>query len=167
MSVEKREVAIQLTYSNTSSLIRNFVNSDESCRELEHILDLVKVVSELYKLIEQLETHVAKRDDDELSILCSIFDVVGDNRYVPEIESSIDFVHEVERCRLGTKAKSQIRRENQESKTKLTLYTWRAKTRASEERVFSPPERFEIFFQLFFGGMTEKRIPSENGSAES
>ena len=29
---------------------------------------------------------------------------------------------------------------------------------------FSPPERFEIFFQLFLGGMTLKMIPSEKGS---
>lgn len=47
------------------------------------------------------------------------------------------------------------------------MKTWRAKTRASEERVFSPPDRFEMFFQLFFGGMTLKMIPSENGSRES
>ena len=32
------------------------------------------------------------------------------------------------------------------------------------DQTFSPPERFEIFFQLFLGGITEKMIPSENGS---
>lgn len=29
---------------------------------------------------------------------------------------------------------------------------------------FSPPDKLEIFFQLFFGGMTLNSIPSENGS---
>ena len=29
---------------------------------------------------------------------------------------------------------------------------------------FSPPDRFEMFFQLFFGGITLKIIPSEKGS---
>lgn len=29
---------------------------------------------------------------------------------------------------------------------------------------FSPPDRLEIFRQLFLGGMTLKMIPSENGS---
>ena len=31
-------------------------------------------------------------------------------------------------------------------------------------RTFSPPDKFEMFFQLFFGGITEKIIPSEKGS---
>lgn len=38
------------------------------------------------------------------------------------------------------------------------------RTSASELSVFSPPERLEMFFQLFFGGRTLKTIPSENGS---
>src|SRR5271170_6595003 len=29
---------------------------------------------------------------------------------------------------------------------------------------FSPPDKLEIFFQLFFGGITLNKIPSENGS---
>lgn len=52
-------------------------------------------------------------------------------------------------------------------KVELTLKTCSAKTRANELRVFSPPERLEIFFQLFLGGMTLKMIPSEKGSRES
>lgn len=65
--------------------------------------------------------------------------------------------------------------------TSRTLKTCRAKTRARElnvciigqskasggsyrSRTFSPPDKFEIFFQLFFGGMTLKMMPSENGS---
>ena len=34
-------------------------------------------------------------------------------------------------------------------------------------RTFSPPDRFEMFFQLFFGGLTLKTIPSLNGSRVS
>ncbi|KAH3669466.1 hypothetical protein OGAPHI_001587 [Ogataea philodendri] len=47
------------------------------------------------------------------------------------------------------------------------LYRWRANTSANEESVFSPPERLLMFFHDFFGGITENRIPSENGSKES
>ena len=62
------------------------------------------------------------------------------------------------------------------------LYTCSANTRASELSVwaiqvsarhvcckelhitFSPPDKLEMFFQLFFGGITLKMIPSEKGS---
>lgn len=37
-------------------------------------------------------------------------------------------------------------------------------TSASELSVFSPPERLEMFFQLFFGGRTLNTTPSVNGS---
>lgn len=39
------------------------------------------------------------------------------------------------------------------------LKWWSAKTSASELRVFSPPLRFAMFFQLFFGGRTLKTMP--------
>jgi len=62
-----------------------------------------------------------------------------------------------------------------------TLNTCRAKTRARElsvyishirwrfrsitiDHTFSPPDKFEMFFQLFLGGMTLKMMPSEKGS---
>ena len=32
-----------------------------------------------------------------------------------------------------------------------------ALTKASELRVFSPPDKLEMFFQLFFGGLTLKQ----------
>lgn len=32
---------------------------------------------------------------------------------------------------------------------------------------FSPPDKLEIFFQLFLGGLTLKTTPSEKGSKES
>lgn len=47
------------------------------------------------------EEKVPKRDNDELRILSSILDVVGNNRYVAEVKSGVDLVHEVERCGLG------------------------------------------------------------------
>mmetsp|Transcript_93753 Transcript_93753/g.264718 ORF Transcript_93753/g.264718 Transcript_93753/m.264718 type:complete len:231 (-) Transcript_93753:3296-3988(-) len=42
-----------------------------------------------------------------------------------------------------------------------------ANTSDSEASVFSPPERFVICFQLFFGGLTLKLMPSLNGSSVS
>lgn len=39
------------------------------------------------------------------------------------------------------------------------LYPWRANTRDRDERVFSPPLRLAIFFQLFLGGRTLKTMP--------
>lgn len=35
------------------------------------------------------------------------------------------------------------------------------------EHTFSPPDKFEMFFQLFFGGITLKFTPSEKGSIVS
>lgn len=35
------------------------------------------------------------------------------------------------------------------------------------QHTFSPPDKFEIFFQLFLGGLTLKTTPSEKGSKES
>ena len=40
-------------------------------------------------------------------------------------------------------------------------------TKAKDDNVFSPPDKFEMFFQLFLGGLTENTIPSVNGSNES
>jgi hypothetical protein len=36
--------------------------------------------------------------------------------------------------------------------------------REMRDGTFSPPERLEMFFQLFLGGITLNKIPSENGS---
>jgi len=38
---------------------------------------------------------------------------------------------------------------------------------ASDDRVYSPPERVEISFQDLLRGLIEKVTPSENGSLES
>ncbi|KAH3679833.1 hypothetical protein WICPIJ_008495 [Wickerhamomyces pijperi] len=43
----------------------------------------------------------------------------------------------------------------------------KAKTKAKDDKVFSPPDKLEMFFHDFFGGITENKIPSENGSNES
>jgi hypothetical protein len=39
-----------------------------------------------------------------------------------------------------------------------------ASVKEGRDCTFSPPDRFEMFFQLFLGGMTLKIIPSEKGS---
>ena len=39
--------------------------------------------------------------------------------------------------------------------------------RDSEDKVLSPPDKLEICFQDFLGGLTVKLIPSEKGSKES
>lgn len=45
-------------------------------------------------------TNVPQRDDDELRILGPIFNVIGDDGHVPEIERSVDLVHKIKRSRL-------------------------------------------------------------------
>lgn len=41
-------------------------------------------------------------DDDELSVLGALLDVVGHNRHVLEVKGRIDLVHHVQRRRLHT-----------------------------------------------------------------
>lgn len=41
--------------------------------------------------------NLPQGDDDELRVLCSILDVVCDDGNIPEVESGIDLVHEVQR----------------------------------------------------------------------
>ena len=48
----------------------------------------------------QLEHVVSERDDDELSLLRAVFDVIGDNGDIPEVQGGIDLVHKVEWGRL-------------------------------------------------------------------
>lgn len=43
---------------------------------------------------------VTERNDNELCILCPFLDVRSNDGNVPEIQSGIDFVHDVEGCRL-------------------------------------------------------------------
>jgi hypothetical protein len=54
----------------------------------------------LERVLRNRSSYVSERDDDELSVLRSIFDVVRNDRDVPEIKRGIDLVHEVERRRL-------------------------------------------------------------------
>ncbi len=44
--------------------------------------------------------NLPQRDDDKLGIFRAILDVVGNNRDVPEVQSCIDFIHEVQWSRL-------------------------------------------------------------------
>ena len=52
------------------------------------------------QLIGQIEHVVPQRYDYELSILRPLLYVVGHYRYILEVQSSVDFVHEVEGSRL-------------------------------------------------------------------
>jgi hypothetical protein len=45
----------------------------------------------------KFEHVVAKGDNDELGVLCPVFDVVCDDGDIAEIQSSIDLIHEVKR----------------------------------------------------------------------
>ena len=42
--------------------------------------------------------NLPQGDDDELSVLGSLFDVVGHNGNVLEVQGSVNLVHDVERC---------------------------------------------------------------------
>jgi hypothetical protein len=44
--------------------------------------------------------HTPERDDNKLSILRAILNIVGDNRHVPKVQRGIYFVHEIKRCGL-------------------------------------------------------------------
>jgi hypothetical protein len=68
--------------------------------ELEHVVS-ARVVSNHGNFIS---TSIPKRDDDELCVLRPILDVVGDNGDITEVESCIDLVHKVQRCRLNLRS---------------------------------------------------------------
>ena len=89
---------------------------------------------------ERGTTNVPQRDDDKLCILGPIFDVIGDDGYIPKIERSVDLVHKVKRGRLY--GNGQIKSTSEVSKAcmtvDLTLKTWSANTRARELNVYGP-----------------------------
>ncbi len=49
-----------------------------------------------------------ERNDDELGVLRTVLDIVGNDRNVSEVERRIDLVHEVQRCRLTGDKESHI-----------------------------------------------------------
>jgi len=61
----------------TSSSIGGLVNSDEAMAEFKHV--------------------VSEGDDNELSVLGPVFNVVSYNRNVSEVKRCIDLVHKVQR----------------------------------------------------------------------
>ena len=65
---------------HTSSGIRRLVNPDQPMTELKHV--------------------VPQGYDDKLCVFSPIFDVVCDNGDVPEVESRVNLVHEVQWGRL-------------------------------------------------------------------
>jgi len=50
--------------------------------------------------MELTARHSPERDDNKLSILRAIFDIVSDNRDVPKVKRGVYFVHEIKRCGL-------------------------------------------------------------------
>jgi len=61
---------------------RHPVNADKTVTEFKHV--------------------VSERNDDELSVLRTVLDIVGIDRNVPEVKCCVDLVHEVlvvQRCR--------------------------------------------------------------------
>ena len=61
---------------HTSSSIRRLVNPNQPMTELKHV--------------------IPQGYDDELRVFSPIFDVVCDNGDVPEVESRVDLVHEIQ-----------------------------------------------------------------------
>jgi len=69
-----------IIYRNTLGRISSLVYSNESICEFEHV--------------------ISKGDDDKLSILGSLFDVMSDDGNISEVKRGVNFVHEVQRRRL-------------------------------------------------------------------
>ena len=90
----------------TSRRVCCLVNSYQTVAEFEHVVAVVRPRSTCDSGIH-CKGHIPERDDDELCILGPVFDVVGDNRYVSEVQSRVDLVHEVEWCGLGTTVNSR------------------------------------------------------------
>ena len=73
---------------HTSSSIRRLVNPNQPMTELKHV--------------------VPQGYDDELRIFSPIFDVICDNGDVPEVESRVDLVHEVQWGRLISHVSAEL-----------------------------------------------------------
>src|SRR4051812_9027665 len=88
------------------------------------------------------------------------------------VSSVITYSHSQGGLHIGARVQLTFRKSSAASISSITysgvgLKWCRANTSARELSVFSPPDRFEMFFQLFLGGMTLNRMPSEKGSSES
>jgi len=73
---------------HTSSSIRRLVNPNQPMTELKHV--------------------VPQGYDDELCVFSPIFDVVRDNGDVPEVESRVDLVHEIQRGGLISHIRTEV-----------------------------------------------------------
>lgn len=51
-----------------------------------------------HKTIGQFKHVVSQTDNDKLCILGAFCNVVGDNRDVTEIQGSVNFIHDIQRC---------------------------------------------------------------------
>lgn len=74
--------------------------------------------------------YAPEGDDDELSVLRPIFDIVRDDRHVPEIERGVDLVHKVQRRRL-VHMQSEDEREGAQSLSSHPAKTRRVSVRTS------------------------------------
>lgn len=99
---------------------------------LGHMIDLVNANQPL----RQFKHVIPQRNDDELSILRALFDVSRNDRhlddlvseclarnerhssYIPEIQRSINLIHDVQRCRT-----INMQRKNQRQRAKRLLTT--------------------------------------------
>jgi hypothetical protein len=73
---------------HTSSSIRRLINPNQPVTELKHV--------------------VPQGYDDELCVFSPIFDVVRDDGDVPEVESRVDLVHEVQWGGLITHVSTEV-----------------------------------------------------------
>lgn len=83
----------------TSSGVRSLVDADETVTKFEHVVAVPRCFSHHVPRL-YTRTDPPEGDDDELCVLRTILDVVSDDGYIPEVKSSVNLVHEVERCRL-------------------------------------------------------------------
>ena len=63
---------------------------NDKCENFTTYVDTNKAVCEF-------EHVVSERNDDELGIPRPLFDVVGNNRHVFEVQGSVDLVHDIKR----------------------------------------------------------------------
>jgi hypothetical protein len=84
--------------------------------EFEHVVPVQNLGEHVRG--ETVRSHVPKGDDDELGVLSPVFNVIGNNRDVSEVQGSVNFVHEVKRSWLRSPLASVAKNTG-----KLTLKT--------------------------------------------
>ena len=72
-------------------------------------------------ITETVTRFTPEGDDDELRVLCSVFDVVRDDRDVSEIQCGVYFVHEVQRSGLDKESAISVQEHPGRVQVLLTL----------------------------------------------